>query len=263
MRSVRTALQVFEGVARHQPVGLSQLARELALPKATVQRSLAALADAGWLVQDLLDPGRWTVATRVALLAEAAPPAQALRAAVHPHLVDLRDTTGETVGLFTIDGDHMVMLEVLDGTHVVRAVERDTSALPVHVSAAGRAMLSALEPRERRLAIERLAGGGLTAYTERSSVDASALLAKVDDAAATGFAVIDGEYIDDLCGLGAAVVAPDGRPLAGIALLAPAFRARDRLESLGGQVANAAQTASSAIAGAAAAAPAAASAPGA
>jgi DNA-binding IclR family transcriptional regulator len=115
-------------------------------------------------------------------------------------------------------------------------------------------MLGALEPRERKLAIERLAGGGLTAYTERSSVDATALLAKVDAAAATGFAVIDGEYIDDLCGLGAAVVAPDGRPLAGIALLAPAFRARDRLDLLGGQVASAAQTASAAIAGPAAAA---------
>ena len=37
---------------------------KLDLPKATVQRSLNALADAGWLVQDLLDPGRWTVSAR-------------------------------------------------------------------------------------------------------------------------------------------------------------------------------------------------------
>jgi IclR family transcriptional regulator, acetate operon repressor len=248
MRSVRTALQVFEGVARHQPIGLSQLARELGLPKATVQRSLAALADAGWLVQDLLDPGRWTVATRVALLAEAAPPAQALRAVVRPHLAALRDTTGETVGLFTIDGDHMVLLDMLDGTHVVRAVERgDTNALPVHVSAAGRAMLAALEPRERRLAIERLSAGGLTPYTEQSPIDAVALQARVDDAAAVGYAVVDGEYLDDVCGVGAAVVAPDGRPLAGIAVLAPAFRVREQLAEFGVQVAASARVASAAI----------------
>jgi IclR family acetate operon transcriptional repressor len=248
MRSVRTALQVFEGVAARQPVGLSRLARELELPKATVQRALAALADGGWLVQDLLDPGRWTVSTRVALLAEAAPPAQAVRNAVRPNLAALRDATGETVGLFTIDGDHMVMLEVLEGTHVVRAVERDTGALPVHVSAAGRAMLAELDPRERKLAIDRLASDGLVPYTDRSPVDAGALRERVDQAAAAGFAVVDGEFMDEVCGVGAAVTAPDGRPLAGIALLAPAFRVREQLPALGARVADAARAASAAVA---------------
>ncbi|MFN8027378.1 MAG: IclR family transcriptional regulator [Acidimicrobiia bacterium] len=247
MRSVRTALQVFEGVAARQPVGLSQLARELELPKATVQRSLAALADSGWLVQDLLDPGRWSVSTRVALLAEAAPPAQAVRSAVRPHVAGLRDDTGETIGLFTIDGNHMVILEVLESTHVVRAVETDPSDLPVHVSAAGRAMLGALEPRERQLAIDRLASGGLTRYTERSITDADELRARVDEAALAGYAVVDGEFIDDVCGIGAAVVTADGRPVAGIAVLAPAYRVRDRIDELGARVATAARAASAAI----------------
>lgn len=248
MRSVRTALQVFEGVAARQPVGLSRLARELGLPKATVQRSLAALAESGWLVQDLLDPGRWTVATRVALLAEAAPPAQAVRAAVRPHVAHLRDATGETIGVFTIDGNHMVILEVVESTHVVRAVERDPSDLPVHVSAAGRAMLAALEPRERQLAIDRLANGGLQRYTERSLTDAVELRARVDEAAEDGFAIVDGEYIDDVCGVGAAIVTTEGRPVAGIAVLAPAYRVRDQLTALGPQVAAAARAASAAIA---------------
>src|SRR5262245_9501917 len=156
MRSVRTALSVFEAVAERQPVGLSALARDLDLPKATVQRSLSTLAEAGWLVQDLLDPGRWMVSARFAVLADAAPLALAVRSAARAPLADLRDRTGETVGLFTIDGDHMELLDGIEGTHVVRAVAR-SGPLPIHVSAAGRAMLACLPEDQRRAAVQRLA----------------------------------------------------------------------------------------------------------
>jgi IclR family transcriptional regulator, acetate operon repressor len=224
VRSVRTALAVFEAVAEHQPVGLSALARALDLPKATVQRSLAALADSGWLVQDLLDPGRWLVSARLAVLADAAPLARALRVAARPHLAALRDETGETVGLFTIDGDHMVLLEGIEGTHVVRAVERQVGPLPIHVSAAGRAMLAGLAEGQRRAAIERLARAGLAGYTDRSVPDAAGLAQRVAEAARRGYAVVDREYVADLCGIGAAVLGPGGTPAAGVALLAPTHR---------------------------------------
>jgi IclR family acetate operon transcriptional repressor len=224
MRSVRTALLVFEAVAEHQPAGLSALARELDLPKTTVQRSLAALADSGWIAQDILDPGRWVVSARFAVLADAAPLARAVRVAAQPHLAALRDETGETVGLFTIDGDHMVLLEGIDGTHIVRAVERQVGPLPIHVSAAGRAMLACLPDEARRTVVERLATAGLDRYTKRSIVDVERLLDRIGDATRRGYAIVDGEYVDDLCGVGAAVTDEAGFPVAGVALLAPSHR---------------------------------------
>lgn len=226
MRSVRTALAVLETVGEHQPVGLSALARHLGLPKATVQRSLNALKDAGWLVQDLLDPGRWLVSARLAVLAEATPVVQEVRAASRPHLGELRDRTGETIGLFTIDGDHMVLLEGIEGTHIVRAVERQQGMLPIHVSAAGRAMLACLPAEQRRAAVTRLASVGLHQYTPSSTTDGQELLEHLAQDAERGFAVVDGEYVEDLCGVGAAVIGPDGTPIAGLALLAPAHRMR-------------------------------------
>ncbi|CAN5606243.1 N/A [soil metagenome] len=224
MRSVRTALNVFEGVADRQPVGLSALARDLELPKATVQRALTALADAGWLVQDLLDPGRWSVSARFAVLADATPLVQAARIAACPHLAALRDATGETVALFTIDGDHMALLDGIEGTHVVRAVESQVGPLPIHASAAGRAMLGALPDEDRRAAVGRLAADGLHRYTDRSILDVDRLLARVAEASKRGYAVVDREYLDDLCGIGAAVLGPGGAPVAGVALLAPSYR---------------------------------------
>jgi IclR family transcriptional regulator, acetate operon repressor len=44
MRSVRTTFQILDAVANNQPIGLSQLARRLDLPKSSVQRSLARFA---------------------------------------------------------------------------------------------------------------------------------------------------------------------------------------------------------------------------
>jgi IclR family acetate operon transcriptional repressor len=224
MKSVRTALSVFEAVTSRQPVGLSALAREVGLPKATVQRSLAALADAGWLVQDLLDPGRWVVSARFAVLTDAAPLVQTTRAVARPHLARLRDSTGETVGLFTIDGDHMVLLDGIESTQVVRVVERETGPLPIHVSAAGRAMLATLPREQVAVIIDRLARRGLAQYTDRSTVDTKALGKRIDEARRRGYATVDREYVEDLCGIGAAVLGPGGAPAAGVALLAPSYR---------------------------------------
>ena len=44
MRSVRPTFQILDAVADNQPIGLSELARRLDLPKSTVQRNLATLA---------------------------------------------------------------------------------------------------------------------------------------------------------------------------------------------------------------------------
>ena len=58
---MRNALRVFEEVAARQPVGLSELARRLDLPKATVQRALTTLEASGWLRHDISQPGLWVV----------------------------------------------------------------------------------------------------------------------------------------------------------------------------------------------------------
>ena len=51
-RPVGLALRLVERVAEWQPVGASDLARRLALPKATVHRLLLALETFGWLERD-------------------------------------------------------------------------------------------------------------------------------------------------------------------------------------------------------------------
>lgn len=223
MKSVRTALSVFEIVAELQPVGLTAISKRLEIPKTTVQRSLTTLAEAGWLVPQLGDSGRWTVSARFAVLTSAAPAALTTREVARPHLAALRELTGETVSLFTIEGARMVMLDGVESRHAVRVVEQEVGPLPIHVSAAGRAMIAALAPEQRRSAVEQLGRTKLLRYTQRSVVDTPELLRRINIAARAGYAVVDREYLDDLSAVGAAVLSDD-TPVAGVALLGPAYR---------------------------------------
>lgn len=157
------------------------------------------------------------------MLTSAAPTALAIREVARPHLAALRELTGETVSLFTIEDGHMVMLDGLESKHAIRVVEQEVGPLPIHVSAAGRAMLAALPVERRRAAVAGLAREKLLRYTERSVVDGKELLRRINVAAKLGYAAVDREYLDDLTVVGAAVLQA-GEPVAGVTLMAPSYR---------------------------------------
>lgn len=229
MRSSATTLRVFEAVADHQPIGLSALARRLEVPKPTVQRSLLTLAQAGWIVQDLLGSGAWTVSARFVVLTEPAPLLQRTRELARPHLAPLGGRLGGRVAVYTIDGDRMTLLDGFEGTQVLRAVEARLGPLPVHASGAGRAMLAALPVARRHQVVRRLAERGLARYTERTVTDPDELDARIGEARAAGYAVLDREYVDDVVTVGAAITGPDDLPVASLAITAPVRRLRPKV----------------------------------
>ena len=59
MRPVGLALAAVERVAEWQPIGTSELARRMDLPKATIHRLLLALEAYGWLERDGGTRPRW------------------------------------------------------------------------------------------------------------------------------------------------------------------------------------------------------------
>ncbi len=218
MKSVRTALRVFEEVAARQPVGLSELSRALDVPKASVQRALASLADAGWLRHDVNRPGQWVVTARFSVLADASPAVISARDAARPVLDGLRRRLGAPVGLFVLDGDRMVVLAGPEGTRTVRSVEASLGPLPVHVSAAGRAILARLPADTTAEILQRV----LPDHTDPETV--SRLTDQLEQARRRGFAVVAGEYQEDLGAVGAAVLDADGAPVAALAVMAPLAR---------------------------------------
>ena len=221
MKSVRTALRVFEEVAARQPVGLSELSRRLNVPKASVQRALTTLADAGWLRHDVSAPGSWVVTARFSVLADASP---------------------EVIAV--LDGDRMVLLAGPEET-LLRTLSATQGPLPVHLSAAGRAILARLPDAKVDEVLERSlphTSDGTGEVLERH------VRQSVDDARRDGYSLVRGEYVDALGVVAAAVVDGHGAPVAALAVMVP----RDRIDrgegpELGALLVDAAETVSLAV----------------
>jgi DNA-binding IclR family transcriptional regulator len=240
VKSVRNALRVFEEVAARQPVGLSELARRLDLPKATVQRALTTLEASGWLRHDISQPGLWVVTARFSVLADASPAVIAARDASRPFLRDLRWDLDGSPGFFVLDGDRMVLLAGPEET-TLRTLEAEAGPLPVHVSAAGRAILS------------RLPEARFEEMLERAVPDDPAIVERVREAvaeaAAAGYAVVDGEYREGVGVVAAPVVDGTGAPVAALALAVGDDRlARRGAASIGDALVVAADKVSAAVA---------------
>ena len=155
MQVVITALRILEAVATQQPVGVSEVARSLDLPKTTVQRGLKALASAGWIRPREGEPTRWVLTTKALAMARHTSARGGLRDAVMGAMERLREETEETIHLTVPERDRMVLVERLDSPMVVRSSYPLGFSAPMHATSTGKAYLSRLEIAEIELSSPR------------------------------------------------------------------------------------------------------------
>lgn len=231
MQNVVTALRVLEEVSARQPVGVGELARELGLPKSTVQRSLRTLHDAGWIRPAGGEVTRWQVTSK--LLQVARRTELGLRDAAVPVMEELRQQTGETVHLMVPEGEAVVLIERLETDKPLRIVLPLGIRLPLHASANGKAVLAHLDrPLDE-----------LPAYTGTTIVDGEALRAELAAVRARGYADNRGEWRPDIAAVASAILGADGSPVASISISTPASRMPDDLRAAyGALVTRAART---------------------
>jgi IclR family acetate operon transcriptional repressor len=220
VRSVRTALRVLQGVGAHQPVGLSELSRRLELPKTTVQRSLATLAELGWIHPARRDRRRWVLGDLVRDLAQHVAADERLRTAALPVMGRLNAETLETVHLVRVDGDELELVERMDSAHPLRYVLPIGSRGPLHASANGKAVLAALPDDE----VDRYLEGELARLASNTITDPSLLRAELRRIRRRGWSTADEELSDGIASVAACIRSPGSRPIAAISISGPISR---------------------------------------
>jgi IclR family acetate operon transcriptional repressor len=219
MSNVLRTLEVCEAVSTLQPIGVRELAREIEMPKSTVQRSLDTLHAAGWLVRG--EEGRWSLSLRCAVIGGRAGQADSLRELARPTMEQLREVSDESVRLWAPDGDRIVLLENMDSRQAVRSVLQPGGAvIPLHASAAGKAMLAALPDDEVDVFLAR----PLVAVAPKTITDPDELRAQLRVIRRRGWAETYHEASKDVGAVAAAITDPSGRPVAAIALALPMHR---------------------------------------
>lgn len=220
MRSVRTTFQVIEAVADHQPVGLSELARKMDLPKSTVQRSLATLAELGWIRPEAPESTRWTLGDRVRALSEKVDDVGFLREAALPALASLNDQTSETVHLAVAEARTMRLIERRDSKHPLRFVQPIGIRSPMHATSTGKSVLAFYPDLE----IDAYLDGGLTEVTAHTITNPTEMRAELKAVRERGYAIAQEELLDGVVSIAASIRSTSGRPIAAISISGPASR---------------------------------------
>lgn len=220
MQGVHNALAVVEKLAEHQPIGVSELARLLDLPKSTVHRYLMTLRDEEWVDLQSENPPRWRLAAKTHLILQPSSAELTLRDVAIPVMQRLRDETGETVFLSRLDGDESVLIERVDGTQPVRTFNPLGVRMQLNGPSTGKALLAALAPGDA----ERILARPIEVYTPKTLTDPDRLRDELDQIRERGYAVNVGEWRSDVAGIGAVIMSPHRQPIAAVSISMPAFR---------------------------------------
>lgn len=201
-------------------LALGELAAAVELPKSTVHRLVAALADEE-LVGTTPD-GRIRLGGGLARLGAAS--RQSLGDDLMPILRQLHAELDETVDLAVLDGGVARFVEQLAAPHRLRAVSAVGAAFPLHCTANGKALLAAL-PDEH---VRTLLPSRLERFTPSTIVSRRALLAELARIRADGVAFDREEHTVGICAAGVAVLDAAANPVAAISVPVPTPRFEGR-----------------------------------
>jgi DNA-binding IclR family transcriptional regulator len=142
---VLTVLLAFVG--RHQPRGVSELARELGMNKNMVHRALTTLASDGYIARDKSGE-RYQLGFRLLALGATAAGESDIVALARPALEQLHALTGESVYLSIIVGRNRVTVDDIQaqGPRVLRSVRGHP--VPLHCTKMSRVLLAHLGDSE-------------------------------------------------------------------------------------------------------------------
>jgi DNA-binding IclR family transcriptional regulator len=221
-RTLRRGLDVLEALAGAGDAGLgpSAIGESIDLDKATVSRLLATLAEAGYVRQDQVTR-RYRLTAKILRLANRTNIYGDLRSIARPHLRELREK---------LDDLRIVYVEKMEARNSIQLVSRVGQTMPLHSTSLGKALLAALPGPELEDILSRIE---YVSRTERTVRDADALRAEVDRVRERGYATDDRENEPMGACVAAAIVDPDGRPVAAISVSGPHYRVRDHFETFG------------------------------
>ena len=229
-------LKVLEAIAEQPgPIGVGELARQVGLPKSTVQRLLRTLDQVQW-AESTTDPvTRWSLGKRVRALGRSGSRDVELRDVALPHLHALNERTGETIHLSVPDGrQNIVLIERVDSPHPVRTYVAIGYVGPIYATAAGKSILARWEDD----VVDSVLADPLAKVTDNTVTDPHMLRHQLAEARRTGYTTNFSENRSQICAMGAAVLDPQRRPVAAVSISMPDFRfVADRAPTWGAWVA--------------------------
>lgn len=215
IQSLRSAFQVIEEMAAiGEPVGVTELAKALGMPKTRTFRYLRTLKALGYVSQDL-STEKYRLTLRLYHLGQAVADSTQLLTEARAAMVQLRKDTAQTVTLSSIESGGVRVLDIVRAHSPVEIVTRPGALLEFHSSAQGRVAL-AFGPARLWNAVR---GRTLGRWTPRTNTDIARLEAEVEEARRRGWATAPEQTLVGVNALAAPIFGAGGDLIATITVV--------------------------------------------
>ena len=207
---------------------LADLSRDLKLSKPTAFRLLVALEAEGLVVRPDAYGG-YRLGPAAIELGARAQRAHSVAGAARPEMESLTRATGETSSIEVLDGDETLILDEVQGGHLIGTSPSVGTRWPAHATSTGKVLLAAALERDPDVlrGITRRAGGRLRRLTPCTIRSVSRLAAELGRVSRLGYSTAIGELEAGYVAIGAPVRRHDGSVVAAVSLGGPSTRFTD------------------------------------
>ena len=201
------------------PVGVTELAERVDLPKSTVARLLASLEEEQ-AVEQTEAGGEYRLGSGLIDLAGSAPRGRNLVAAARPHLLELAESLDEVAGLSIIDGGRVYYLDQTESSSNIQVRDWTGEHAPLHAVPSGLVILA----HQRPDFINRYLASPLMQCTAWTMTDPGELRDRLEQIRSIGYAWVYEEFAEELNSVAAPIFESGGHVEAALHVHGPAYR---------------------------------------
>ncbi len=164
LKSLEKGLALLEAFGPEtQAMTLTELSQRCGFHISTVQRLTATLCRLGYLKKDRAK--HYHLGLKVIKLGYRVTQTIALRTFLLPYLRELFEEIDQTVNLFLLEGDEVVIVERIEKRQILQYNLHAGSGLPLYCTAAGKAILSYMDEEWVEAFLKRVKFKAFTPYT--------------------------------------------------------------------------------------------------
>jgi DNA-binding IclR family transcriptional regulator len=218
VQSIERAFAVL-GALTDGPIGVTEVAERVGLPKSTAARMLASLAREG-AVEQVPGETRYRLGGRIETLATGLVATRSVVVVARPHLAELAASIGEAAGLSIPDEREVHYIDQVDTSNPVGIRDWTGSRVPMHAVSSGLVFLA----HRSTAAIERYLSEPLLALTPRTTIDPEVLRERLRGVALAGFAWVHDEFAEGISSVAAGIADASGEVVAAVHFHGPSYR---------------------------------------
>jgi DNA-binding IclR family transcriptional regulator len=220
VRAVERALQILSSFDdQHPERGLSDIAQEVDLHKATTHRIVTTLVNYGFL-ERADDNQKYRLGLRLTDLGFKAIRRMDLRREALPYMRQLTQQLQEACDLSILDRGNVFYIEFVQAERTLTVSAAVGQRLPTYCTASGKLFLANLPSNE----LDAILSGPMIAYTQKTITSSARLRQQFEEIRRQGYAVDDEELEVGICAVSAGIRNQPGNVIASISVPGPTSR---------------------------------------